>query len=478
MVSLDLRRILSRLRSKHAKRTPKTAGRRALITQLNEALDDKSVNTGLGIAEKRLKSVRDRARALEALFTRLERISDPSAETAEVQEVLGEIVKEAHEITMADLGFALQTFSGDPSLKTHLPKAIGKLGRYYSISSELVCAARDTTCGAFRSIQVEPFQIEVPASIKDTNYKVHAEIQLLFFYELHPEHPRPRIICSSKSACYLCNLFFQLHGGFHVPRTHGKLYDKWILPYWLDVPMKRHQELGIVSTKLKATLDTKIRTASKSKKHPCNHPNESVLLPSAHYPSSSALSENPASLSPTSRPTIRPGLPVQGGQPNGHLKPYTELSLTPPRTPLEPYDAANSDTGTAIAPSTADLRGNGVEDILALDTVSLIDIGRDELPYRQRITLTTPSLHLQLGNLSLTVDFVQVLSGHLLITRAGDAAVESKDYSVANIEDIPTSTELPLKCPHGSNELTIQLRSSWNAIICVVFVWDTPLTRC
>jgi len=32
--------------------------------------------------------------------------------------------------------------------------------------------------------------------------------------------------------------------------------------------MKRHQELGIVLSKLKSTLDTKIRTASKSKKRP------------------------------------------------------------------------------------------------------------------------------------------------------------------------------------------------------------------
>jgi hypothetical protein len=107
--------------------------------------------------------------------------------------------------------------------------------------------------------------------------------------------------------------------------------------------------------------------------------------------------------------------------------------------------------------------------------VSLIDIGRVELPYRQPVTLTTPSLYLQIDKLSLIVDFVQVSSGHLLITCAGDAAVEGKDYSVVNIENIPTSTELPLKCPHGSNELTIQFRSSWNVIICVVFVWDRAL---
>jgi hypothetical protein len=110
-----------------------------------------------------------------------------------------------------------------------------------------------------------------------------------------------------------------------------------------------------------------------------------------------------------------------------------------------------------------------------LETLSLINIGHNELPYHQPVTLTTPSLYLQIDKLSLTVDFVQVSSGHLLITRAGDAAVESKDCSVTNIEDIPTSTELPLKCPHGSNELTIQFRSSWNVIIYIVFIWDRLL---
>jgi hypothetical protein len=47
--------------------------------------------------------------------------------------------------------------------------------------------------------------------------------------------------------------------------------------------------------------------------------------------------------------------------------------------------------------------------------------------------------------------------------------------TIANIKDILTSTELPLKCPHGSDELIIQFRSLWNVIICVVFVWDRPL---
>lgn len=118
MVSLDLRRILSRLRSKHTKRTQRTAGKPALITQLNEVLDDKSVKARPGITEKRSKVVRDRARALQTLFSRMERIFDPSTGTAEAQEILEEIVMEAHEITAADLSLALQYFSGNPNLKS------------------------------------------------------------------------------------------------------------------------------------------------------------------------------------------------------------------------------------------------------------------------------------------------------------------------------------------------------------------------
>jgi hypothetical protein len=48
-----------------------------------------------------------------------------------------------------------------------------------------------------------------------------------------------------------------------VPRTHGRLYDKWTLPDWLDVPVERHGELSRILTWLKATLDIKVRRASK-----------------------------------------------------------------------------------------------------------------------------------------------------------------------------------------------------------------------
>lgn len=63
---------------------------------------------------------------------------------------------------------------------------------------------------------------------------VHAEIQLLFHYELNPQLNPPRIILSTKKPCFLCALFVKCHGKYHMPPSHGRLYEKWTLPATLD----------------------------------------------------------------------------------------------------------------------------------------------------------------------------------------------------------------------------------------------------
>jgi len=120
--------------------------------------------------------MRGRAQALEALFARLEGIPDKSTCAVEIREVLEEIIQKAHDFPASDLVIALRDFLGDPSLKNHLLNAISKLGRYFSVSYELVCAIRDRTCGIFHNIQVEPYKIDVSVPIQDTGYKVHAKI--------------------------------------------------------------------------------------------------------------------------------------------------------------------------------------------------------------------------------------------------------------------------------------------------------------
>ncbi|KAH6700685.1 hypothetical protein BKA61DRAFT_207718 [Leptodontidium sp. MPI-SDFR-AT-0119] len=449
VVSLDLDRILSRLRSRHAKLTRKTAGKRPLIEQLHDAIHSRSIR-----ATKTLEESRRRVEDLQSLFASLESITNPNVESIEV---VGEIVKQVHAFSLAtDLSRALQTSMIDPTLKAYLPEAIGKLGRYYSATSELVCAARHRDCRLFESIEVEPFQIPMPASLSASHWKVHAEIQLLFFYEVHPSRQRPRFICSSKSACYLCNLFFSIHGGFYVPRTHGRLYARWILPDWMNIPADRSEEFSRISMLLKEIIDGRVLRASRSKRKKRYHyPNESVLLPLASW-SSSGISAKPSAQASIS--------PIRSQSGSVHRYPvegpfqYTALPLTPPSSPSQPDHIDDSDLESVCTPTP--------------DHVSLLTIEDKELPYSRLISLITPSLHLELGTLSLTFDFLHVLAGCLSVAQIGDDTGLSRDNHIIELENIPTTAELKMDCSHDSNELTFQLRTAQRGLICISFAWE------
>jgi hypothetical protein len=197
-----------------------------------------------------------------------------------------------------------------PQQRVSLEDTVRKLSQYYKASSELVLAARRGKCRIFQRIRVERFQTSVLDNVKqpsksgsalplikhllnspDTSkllgrfhnsetfadsailrrlnnsrsgIKVHAEIKLLFFYETHPEITRPRVICASKSACYLCDLFIRLHGGFQTLGTFGKFNERWILPDWLDtIPSNRFQPLRNIVEQFSMILDSEIGLALK-----------------------------------------------------------------------------------------------------------------------------------------------------------------------------------------------------------------------
>ncbi|KAI1170874.1 hypothetical protein F4777DRAFT_567670 [Nemania sp. FL0916] len=91
----------------------------------------------------------------------------------------------------------------------------------------------DKMCGLL-NIPTAAAKAQYIARVKDTleNSKVHAEIQLLYFCQTVFQGVAhfPRVICSSKSACWLCNAFILHHGKIHIPRSHGKVYPGWRLP--------------------------------------------------------------------------------------------------------------------------------------------------------------------------------------------------------------------------------------------------------
>lgn len=437
-------RILSRLRSRHSRAT-----KQPFITQLHNAINDKSftstVNLTNGIGH------------LQVLFTKLENIPDIKAETGLTHDLIRDIVTEAYDlISPTDLSLLLRNLKIDPTLKTHLPNTLGKLSRYYSAASSLVCAARDKECRVFRTIVVQPFHIDVPPSLHKDHIKVHAEIQLLFFYELNDKLPRPRVICSSKSACYLCNLFFSLHGVFHIPRSHGRLYDKWTLPDWIQIPTApRRAELGKLATRMDASLNVRIKKGcNKRDKH--DYPTESVISISRSWPPSTT-SKAPSSIASIS--TVRPRSPLRReGSLDGAFSQLSPMPPTPPTTP------------PALMPSVSEAQTGARADRVELPADILPrTMTTSQLPYSEVITAKTRPLYLHLDSppLTLDFDFSHASPCRLLVTRGDDRDTEGGEYRIVEIEDIPTAEEMKVACiGPGPRDIKFQLQG-----VCVAVLW-------
>jgi hypothetical protein len=59
---------------------------------------------------------------------------------------------------------------------------------------------------------------------------IHAEIQLVKFYEENPSVNPPKFIGSSGKTCHLCSTFLELHGRFAVSKSCPTLYPRWTVP--------------------------------------------------------------------------------------------------------------------------------------------------------------------------------------------------------------------------------------------------------
>jgi hypothetical protein len=110
-------------------------------------------------------------------------------------------------------------------------------------------------------------------TLKDA--KIHAEIQLVLYCELKASKLPPRVVCSTKDACFLCNAFIRMHGKIHTPRCHGRLYPGWRLP--------RSPRFMKIEQNFNRELESHIRNSlatlfSRQQKTVYPDPNESTLL--------------------------------------------------------------------------------------------------------------------------------------------------------------------------------------------------------
>ncbi|KAH8675544.1 hypothetical protein BX600DRAFT_534991 [Xylariales sp. PMI_506] len=282
VINLSRERILRRLRSR--KVTLRDPKKPLLVAHVRSIRED--VHPRLSSPKRQIF-----LQELDIIIQRMEEVEDAEAGPQE-QKALRALVKSIRRFQhVVNLGQALNVGTGklNPSIGRAVNESFGKLAHYRSATRYLYDLA--TECKIFKNFDIEevlrpPMWIQQypqppPTYVPDlsntlmqygirqrtinkldlkikcprpqattateftkivkqtlSSGRVHAEVQLLSYYQdmmsgtaetVVPLLP-PRIIASSKRACFLCNALFHEDGRFAVPGTHGVVYPGWLLP--------------------------------------------------------------------------------------------------------------------------------------------------------------------------------------------------------------------------------------------------------
>lgn len=287
------------------------------------------------VSAETLKGVEQIVQDMVTTFSKLEKMSKPQARSHEADKSLLSILHSSNYLMMKyRLSDILRSIphsenSFPEERKTSLVEGTRKLGRYIKLGPSILRFARRLPI--FRNITIRCIEIkstlpsglqasavekmpqgllhqylqdpsssqgqkiaqvqsrlksnlvEVQADLRQKSLrkkKIHAEIQLLFYYEQQQTKPRPRVICSSKNACFLCNAFLRIHNQFYTPKTHGKLYPSWNLPNLsaLSLSRSRIKELWELYRRLNTLIEEKIISCLETRSLAHFYNNESMIL--------------------------------------------------------------------------------------------------------------------------------------------------------------------------------------------------------
>ena len=236
------------------------------------------------------------------LFQRLD--TQPKA-SSNLLAMLKDIVKQCCAVSTSDgtctFEETVTSYGYDPKAvcKNKHIEQVYKLGRYWGLCEYLAAASRKYR-NIFQSMDltiIRPYKSVIwPISFKGgpVECHVHAEIQLLIYYDSNPNvsNLKPRVLGVSKAACYLCDLFSKKHAEFFLSQTHGQLYDQWNIPDLANFDdtqrLKYRSILKSMNTELRIAIERE-RARPRSQKR--NEPLGSRLNLTTAFPISPLASE-------------------------------------------------------------------------------------------------------------------------------------------------------------------------------------------
>ncbi|KAL4782866.1 hypothetical protein BJX76DRAFT_358500 [Aspergillus varians] len=164
-----------------------------------------------------------------------------------------------------------------PLLKKYTPDLQSKMAKVSARGSQRkllqeICTVLNLT----QQRAMEQYSTQVLRTLKKR--KVHAEIQLIAHCELQRPKLLPRVICSSKDACFLCNLFIRLYRKVYTPRSHGRLYPSWCLPSLAQFSELERKFSQSLDDHFRETCDALLSTRKKTV-YPDPHESTLFTLP-------------------------------------------------------------------------------------------------------------------------------------------------------------------------------------------------------
>lgn len=355
IIELNRPRILSRLRSRHAEESHRNQGKPTISSFLADAV---RIGSNIPSLPRSLSAgVAVESEFFERTFERLEQRAIDDVRNCSI---LADILESAHKLSkQLRLDEFLAHLPNGPPLhpsgRSALLIGMQKIGRYSSSCNFLFRAAKKLE--VFKRLRVEVIKLPelcaTPISshvhkpdlattlmrldrsnaeqinrliqslagdsgsspmLEEQKFdrflnqamnesKIHAEIQILYHYEMKPVAILPRVICSSKSACFLCDLFLKFHGKFYVARSHGRLYQRWRLPdvQNLVLPSAGAKIQTAVFEKFNSEVEGRIRRILLNRRR-LSHlfPSESIYMPSPAWTPSRASTNDEMTRLPVS----------------------------------------------------------------------------------------------------------------------------------------------------------------------------------
>ncbi|PKY00057.1 hypothetical protein P168DRAFT_244763 [Aspergillus campestris IBT 28561] len=161
-----------------------------------------------------------------------------------------------------------------PSIGTYAPdieSSVARIDHQYSDQKKL---NRVYHLLGYTEVQsASLFSKQVHRTLREA--KIHAEVQLVIYCELQRPTLFPRVVCSSKDACFLCSALICLHKQIHTPRCHGRLYPGWRLP---SLPQTKELEERFNKTLENSIKESLSMLFTRQRKTTYPPPNESTLL--------------------------------------------------------------------------------------------------------------------------------------------------------------------------------------------------------